>query len=117
MRERDDSTTPRSVQRRHRALLHSGTLSRGLSADPAASELVKVADLRLVQLPHRACDRPARFVRGASPSTSEIDPKQDSAHIYCQLSPGWFSPVLWEITVPWRRTLNAALSPLRRGFL
>src|SRR5205823_11585311 len=65
MRERNDGTTPRSVQRRHRALLHSGTLSRSLSADPAASELVKVADLRFVQLPHRACERPARFVKGA----------------------------------------------------
>jgi len=37
-------------------------LFRGLSADPTASKLVKVANLRLVQLPHRAWDRPARFV-------------------------------------------------------
>jgi hypothetical protein len=96
MRERNDGTTPRSVQRCHRALLHSGTLSRCLSANPAASELVKVADLRLLQLPHRACNRPARFVRGAAPSATDIDPTRDSAHIYCQPSPGWFSPILWE---------------------
>src|SRR5204862_6214246 len=100
------------------ALLHSGTLSRGLSADPAASELVKVADLRLVQLPYRAYDRPARFVRGASPSPSGIDPKQDSAHICCRLSPGWFSPVLWEITVlrPGAAP-QCSLIPASAGFL
>jgi hypothetical protein len=71
---------PRSVQRRHRALLHSGTLSRGLSADPAASELVKVADFRLVQLPYRACDRPARFVRGGAPSTIPRSVSDRRAH-------------------------------------
>jgi hypothetical protein len=34
---------------------------------------------------------PARF-SGAT----DIDPTRDSAHIYCQPSPGWFSPILWE---------------------